>query len=170
MIPPMSTSPLVTEEQRTRLVEMATTAHRRYNAPPIPVGRLEEIADGIHSARFSWTQPLSEPADIAGASTAEEGCRRIAEAARATPNPLRDLAAELARYADALDRQGIVPLGVHLCTVHNPDPRSFAASWDGGPVVATVVTTVRGVSREWVDRTSAAPSDAPSDETRSIRG
>lgn len=152
MLPPMSPATLTTDEQRAKLAEVVTAAHRRYNQPPNPVLFLDRFVDASHTSRFTWTQPASGVSRRTEGSNVDEVRRIAAETTRATPNPLRELAAALLTYADLLDRQGVVPLGVHMCTTYQslPEHRMYL---DDNAEVAAVTTTVRGVSREWVDHT-----------------
>lgn len=157
MIPPLN--PPNSDEDRERLADLVTRAHRDYAAPPTPIRGLEYV-DVVLTGRRTWRQPAPDQLTAnshEGRMLEPDQLQRVvaADAAKVT-NPVRDLAAALVEFADQLDSQGVVPLGIHVCTAHSQSPSQFY--WDTGHV-AQVVTTVRGVRREWLDqhRTPAKP-------------
>lgn len=167
MIPP-NPAP-VSDEDRTKLADRVYAAHRDYAQPPAPVRGLER-ADVILTGRTTWAQTVPDQLEDATTRFGEipteaEVYQNIANQAVAVANPVRELALALTRFADQLDRQGVVPLGIHVCTEHLQPATMMYWDYAQVPRVAHVVTTVRGVRREWIEqhRTAADPVSAQLD-------
>lgn len=148
----------ITPEQ----VAHAMGAHRADN-PPMPV-RVHNLADVLLTARATWRQPtvpvLLEPKPIryddpdwqTTMTTANTGWA-AANAGRAE-NPLRHLAHALLKFADQLDADGHVPLGVNITTAY--ESGDGALGFFDERLAAAVTVTVRGVRRAWIDQAIAA--------------
>ncbi|HEX3781681.1 MAG TPA: hypothetical protein VHX38_18620 [Pseudonocardiaceae bacterium] len=158
MIPPRSAP--ASDKDRERLADVVAGAHQNFAAPPVPIHRIDR-ADMVITSRTTWTQTAPEHTVVDNGIVMDdtEIHRVIAREASATPNPIRDLAAVLTRFADQLDTQGVVPLGIHVCTAHVPDHSTFAYSYEPR-LIAQVVTTIRGVRREWIEQHHAVAEPA----------
>jgi hypothetical protein len=163
VIPPLT--PPASDKDRERLADIVAGAHRHFAAPPVPI-RCIDRADMVITSRTTWTQTAPERTLIENGIAMDdtEIQRVIAQEAAATPNPIRDLIALLTRFADQLDAQGVVPLGIHVCTAHVGEPGAYAYSYEPRPI-AQVITTIRGVRREWIEQglgdTQPADTEAP---------
>jgi hypothetical protein len=127
-----------------------------FHTPPVPVRGIEAHTDVVLTARSFWRQTIAqreegEPygynqAIVDGRPVEVGAARRIAVDVSRTPHPLRELAASLVEFADQLAVNGLVPLGINVHTSYEYGVLDQSQR-------AVVVTTVRGVRREWVAAT-----------------
>lgn len=143
----------LTPEQAANRIERMEQSHA---LPPTPINGVHTQADMVLTARSTWTQ--STPPTVEHKRypfTEEEIARSLAEfkqdvARRVSgaPNPLRELAAALLEFADRLDANGVIPVGINVRTQH----RLFDFTAVREDALAVVETSILGVRREWVEQ------------------